>query len=360
MELEFKKDFEAAVEQWGRFWKGKNNRPAVSAILPKPGVATVDKPEYASGAREDFEPVIDKLLQWAETHEFLADAIPFYYLEFAADHFAALLGADLKFSEAKPGGWAVPFVRDLDHAEIRFDRDGYWWRRTVEFAEALRARCDGKLLIASNTLVANLDALAAIYGTEHVLIAMIENPDAVHSALAQIDQAHEHILEALSELLDYPCFGSITRHGMYNAGRVNVPQCDFSCMISPDMFREFVVPYLTREIRRLDSVEYHLDGPGAIKHLEALCEIRELDLVQWVPGAGQGEQRDWTALFDRIDALGKGQLRWGRADTAKHLWQKYRTRKLFFNLQAQSRAEIEDCLAELENITPNKPDAGDA
>ncbi len=139
-----------------------------------------------------------------------------------------MLGADLKFSETEPGGWAVPFVEDLASADIRFDREGEWWKRTVEFAQALRARCDGKLLIASNTLVSNLDALAAIYGPQNLLMAMLDNPDAVHRALAQIDRAHGEILDALAELLDYPRFGSITRHGLYSRGRVNVPQCDFS------------------------------------------------------------------------------------------------------------------------------------
>ena len=358
MELQYKNDFSAPAKQWADFWKGDNTRPSVSAILPKSGVASVEKPGYAFGAREDFGPIIDQLLAWAETHEFLADAIPFYYMEFAADHFAALLGADLQFTETEPGGWAVPFIQDLEHAEIYFDRDGYWWKRTVEFAEALRARCDGKLLIASNTLVANADALAACCGSEKLLVSMAERPDAVHSALMQIDQAHEEILEALSALLDYPRFGSITRHGMYSAGRINVPQCDFSCMISPQMFREFVVPYLAKEMQRLDAVEYHLDGPGAIRHLDALCEIDALDLIQWVPGAGQ-EQKDWSELFDRIDAFGKGQMRGGGSDTIKALWQKYRSRKLFFTLRAESQSEVEDCLAELENITPNKPDARD-
>ncbi len=356
--LEFKKDFRAATEQWARFWKGENTRPVVSAVIPKPGVPSVAKPGYASGAREDFEPIIDQLLAWAETHEFLAEAIPFYYLEFAAEHFAALLGADLRFSETERGGWAVPFVRDLEHADIHFDRDGYWWKRTVEFAEALRARCDGKLLIASNTLGANVDALAAVYGSEELLVAMVENPDAVHSALIEIDQAHADILEALSELLDYPRFGSINRHGMYHSGRINVPQCDFSCMISDRMFREFVVPYLAKEMQRLDAVEYHLDGPDAIRHLDALCEIDALDLIQWVPGAGQ-EGKDWSELFDRIDALGKGQVRGGGSDTIKDLWRKYRSRKLFFTLRAESRSEVEDCLAELEEITHDKPDGRD-
>ena len=113
-------------------------------------------------------------------------------------------------------------------------------------------------------------------------------------------------------------------------------------------------------MRRLDAVEYHLDGPDAIKHLDALCEIDDLDVVQWVPGSGRGELQDWTWLFDRIDDLNKGQIRGGTAAEAKRIWRRHRNRKLFFNLSATSRAEVEDCLAELEDITPNKPDAGDA
>jgi 5-methyltetrahydrofolate--homocysteine methyltransferase len=354
MELEFKRDFEAAAEQWERFWRGENTRSAVSAVLPKPGVTPVQKPGYASGMEGPFESVIEPLLAWAETHDFLAEAIPFYYLEFAADHFAALLGADLVFTPTEPGGWAVPFIKDLGSAEIFFDREGRWWKRTVEFAQALRARCDGKLLISAPTLVANVDALAAMYGSQNLLLAMIDHPDAVHRALAQIDRAHEEILDAFDELLDYSHFGSITRHGMYSRGRASVPQCDFSCMIGQEMFRAFVFPYLRKEMQRLDGVEYHLDGPGAIQHLEALCEIEELDVIQWVAGAGRGEAEDWTWLFDRVDDLGKGQIRGGGPVEARQLWQKYRNRKLFFSLSAPSRDEVEECLADLEEMTKDE------
>jgi hypothetical protein len=350
MKLEYKPDFDAAAAQWTRFWRGEHTRPCVMAVLPKPGVKPVDKPRFAAGATGDFEPVIDQALRWAETHEFLGDAIPFFYLEFAAEHFATLLGADLRFSETEPGGWTVPCLVDLASAEIRFEREGKWWKRTAEFAQAIRSRCDGRLLIACNTLAGNLDALAALCGTEKLLLAMIEDPDSVHRALDQIDRAHAEILDTFSGLLDYDRFGSINRHGFYSSGRINVQQCDFSCMIGPGMFREFAVPYLTREMRRFDAVEYHLDGPGALKHLETLCAIEELEVIQWVPGAGPGEQQDWTALFDRIDSLGKGQWRGGRPAEVKRLWQKYGRRKMVFTLHAQSRAEVEDCLAELEQL----------
>lgn len=141
--------------------RGENRRPLVSAVIPKPGREPAQKPGYASGADGNPRPVIDQLQRWAETHEFLGEAIPFYYLEFAADHFAALLGADLVFRPNEPGAWAVPFVKDLSGAEIRFRPEEKWWRRTVEFAEALRQRCGGALMIASPTLVDDLDAFWA-------------------------------------------------------------------------------------------------------------------------------------------------------------------------------------------------------
>lgn len=360
MTLEFKPDFARAAAHWESFWRDEHTRPPVAAVIPRAGVRPVSPPVYASAAEGDYRPVIDRLLAWAETHEFLAEAIPFFYLEFAANHFAALLGADLVFDDAQPGGWAVPFVSDLRGAELRFQPEGRWWRRTVEFAQALRERCDGKLLIAANTMVGNLDALAAVYGSEPLLLAMVEQPAAVHRALGQIDRAHGEILEALAALLGYDRFGSINRHGLYCRGRVNIPQCDFSCMISPAMFREFALPYLAREFARFDAGEYHLDGPGAIAHLEALCSLEDLDLIQWQPGEGSAQAHDWTSLFARIDALGKGQARFGDSPAqAAAAWRRYRSRKMFFSLRAESRAAVEDCLAALEASAGLKPPPGE-
>ncbi|PIZ31677.1 MAG: hypothetical protein COY42_32255, partial [Armatimonadetes bacterium CG_4_10_14_0_8_um_filter_66_14] len=111
MELEFKPDFEATRQQWTAFWRGDNGRPALAAVLPKPGVEPVAKPPYTAGREGNFGPVIDQLLRWGETQEFLGEAIPFFYLEFAADHFATFLGAGLRFHESGNGnGWAVPCI----------------------------------------------------------------------------------------------------------------------------------------------------------------------------------------------------------------------------------------------------------
>ena len=51
---------------------------------------------------------------------------------------------------------------------------------------------------------------------------------------------------------------------------------------------------------------YHLDGPGALTHLDTLLAINELDAIQWVYGAGNGRASDHIKTYQRIQRAGKG------------------------------------------------------
>ena len=52
---------------------------------------------------------------------------------------------------------------------------------------------------------------------------------------------------------------------------------------------------------------YHLDGPDAIMHVDALMEVEELTALQWTPGAGNpdGGSERWYPMYDRVKAAGK-------------------------------------------------------
>jgi hypothetical protein len=84
-------------------------------------------------------------------------------------------------------------------------------------------------------------------------------------------------------------------------------QCDFSCMIGPEMFKEFVVPPLAEQCARLDYSMYHLDGTQAVHHLDALLAIDSLDAIEWTPQAGLpgGGDPQWYDIYRRIKAAGK-------------------------------------------------------
>jgi 5-methyltetrahydrofolate--homocysteine methyltransferase len=343
MGLAFKADFEATRERWARFWRGESTRPMLHAIQPKSDVVPVSRPRAYDCAFNDLDPIIDQVLGWASTHEFLGDAIPSFMITFAPDHFAALLGADIKRSAEGRTNWVEPCLTSLDDGGITFQRHGRWWERTLECIEKFRERCDGQLIITSTHLQGGLDGLVALYGTQNLLMDMATDPEAVLRALGQIDQALSEVRTALAEAVDVSTWGSLNRFGMHSSGIIDVPQCDVSCMISQEMFHTFELPSLTKEIASTDASIYHLDGPDALHHVESLCAIDGLDMIQWMPGEGYYDD-DWSELNSRIDALGKGQIFQSyyklTAADIERIWETYSSRKLFFHVSPEVLAQI--------------------
>jgi hypothetical protein len=356
MKLDFKPDFERNQQLWNAFWKGKNKRPLISIIVPKEGAIPIRKPEYRDefiGRDGNFQPVIDQYLAWGETHDFVGEAIPFAFVEWGPDTFSSFLGADLIFTpnEKPETSWCIPFVKDWDDTEILFRRDSYWWQLSLAFFKELRAQCGEKLMICPPSLVANLDSLAAIRGAQNLLFDLVECPEKVKKALQSINKVHKEILEEYAKILEFDKYGSISNEGTYCMGRHIRLQCDFSCMIGPEMFKDFVKPCLESETIDTEVTAYHLDGAGAIKHIEALSEIKKLDVINYVIGTGDDETKDWYWLYKKIDDLGKGQIfRINDHEKIKQLWMSLESRKLFFVTTASSKMEAESFIAELEML----------
>lgn len=343
IELEFKPDFEEARQRWAAFWQGESDRPLLHAIAPKAGVEPIPMPRPYAFAFGDVDALADQVVGWASTHDFLADTIPSFMVTLAPDHFAALLGCEIKQPIHGGSNWVEPCAASLEQVDISFKREGHWWRRTVECAEKLRARCDGKLIITSTHFQGGLDCLAAMCGTQETLMALALSPDVVKQALAHVDRAVAEVRRAFAELLDVPKWGSANRFHMYNPGIIDVPECDISCMLSSSMFDEFQMPSLTREINGLDASIYHLDGLDAVPHLESICRIESLDMIQWMPGEGHYDD-DHAPLNARIDALGKGQIfqgyyKFGAADIQR-IWDSFTSRKLFFHVNPEVLTQL--------------------
>jgi 5-methyltetrahydrofolate--homocysteine methyltransferase len=349
-------DFSKVQKLWTNFWKGKNEAPLFSIITPKNGREIPSKPPYLSWFNGNFEETADALAAWYESCEFYGAAVPCFAQSFGADDFAALIGADLSYRPTEDGpedstSWSSPVLNSLEDTDIRFDPKGKWWQRNVEFHDILKKRLGDTVMIATPTLSAGLDALSALYTPGKLLMDLVDAPELVHRALEQINAAYTGITGACAELFEYKKNGSINRHGMYSTGTINVPQCDFSCMISPEYFEEFAAPSLHHEFSFMDGGEYHLDGPDAVKHLERLVKIPGLDIIQWVSGAGSASQKDWTGLYRRILSLGKGLILGCRADQTEDLINKYRSNKLFIQVFGiKSKMEAEDFLYRMEKI----------
>ncbi len=155
------------------------------------------------------------------------------------------------------------------------------------------------------------------------------------------------------DTLECGTWGSMNRFGMYCDEYIDVPQCDFSCMISREMFDEFQLPVLTEEINALKGNIYHFDGPDALQHTESLCSIDNLHMIQWQPGVGHYDT-DWTWLYEKIDSLGTGLVFQGFSGLDRNgkidIWRNFDSKKILFQTWGDDAEHIDEFLEKLEEV----------
>ena len=170
------------------------------------------------------------------------------------------------------------------------------------------ARAQGRYFVACHDLVENLDVLCSLCGPESACMSMIEQPEWVEQKVLEINDvwfaAYQRIYDIIRDEQGGSTFGAFY---LWGPGKVAKLQCDCSAMISPQMYRRFVVPALTAQCEWLDNSLYHLDGTQAMRHLDALLEIEALDAIEWTPQAGieGGGHPRWYDLYRRILDAGK-------------------------------------------------------
>jgi 5-methyltetrahydrofolate--homocysteine methyltransferase len=237
---------------------------------------------------------------------FGGEAFPYFDTQIGPGSLGTFIGARPGFAETTV--WYDPCIEAPDSCgPIRFDPKGNrWWDVHLALIEEGLRRSQGRYLVGMPDLIENIDTLAAMRDSQPLLLDLIERPDWVKARLAEINRAYFAAFEGIHEKIKEDDGGNaFSSFRIWGPGKTAKVQCDFSCMISPEMFREFVVPSLAEQCRWLDYSMYHLDGTTAMQHLDALLEIEALDAIQWTPQDARGGSPEWYDLYKRIKAGGK-------------------------------------------------------
>lgn len=205
--------------------------------------------------------------------------------------------------------WYKPCISDPDSTPpLRFDPRNRWWRMTDEQLRALTAQAAGKYLIGCPDLVENIDVLASLRDAQALLLDMLERPAWVEQKLWEINAAWFEAYQRIYDIIKFSdgssCFEAFN---IWGSGKTAKLQCDASAMFSPAMFKQFVVPALTRQCEWLDHSLFHLDGHQCLCHLDHLLAIPALDAIEWTPDpqVPPGGSPHWYDLYRRILAAGK-------------------------------------------------------
>jgi hypothetical protein len=165
----------------------------------------------------------------------------------------------------------------------------------------------GKFLVGLTDLHPGGDLAASLRDPQQLCLDVVMEPERVHQLMDQLRPTFYTWYELQYDILrEAGQRITISWLPLYTVGRYYIPSCDFSCMVSEAMFREFFLPEIVEEIEWLDRSIYHLDGPGALRLLDLFLEIEKLGAIQWVWGAGQEPASRWMDVFKRIQAAGKG------------------------------------------------------
>lgn len=238
---------------------------------------------------------------------FGGEAFPFYDTHLGPGNLATFLGAEPEF--ALDTVWYHPCISDPEtHPPLRFDPRNPWFLRQKAILEEGVRLSQGRFHVAMPDLVENIDILSALRDPQHFLLDLIERPEFVQERVAEINQVYFEVFTQFFEIVRDPWGGNVfSAFCIWGPGKTAKVQCDAAAMISPRMFRRFVVPALAEQCAWLDYSLYHLDGTQAIPHLDALLEIEALDAIEWTPQVSlpQGGDPMWYDLYRRILAAGK-------------------------------------------------------
>ncbi|MDP6449855.1 MAG: hypothetical protein QF773_03485 [Lentisphaeria bacterium] len=310
--LFFKDDWPACRRMFTAWWHGElADRWALGVLAPRPCPPPAAAPAAAPrNERQRWLDIAGNLARGEAIFErqfYGGTWHPYLTADLGPCPLAVLLGATPNFTPDTV--WYEPIPADPTGIELRFDANNEYWQWMVTALHEYRQAASGRFSLAIPALVEGLDILAELFGTQNLLTYLVDCPQEIHRLLDELDEIYFEVYDQLYELV---CDGtgghSMSHFSVWAPGRAAVVQCDFSCMISGDMFAEFVVPHLERQCARLDYSLYHLDGPNAVRHLEHLVTVPDLTAIEWTPGAGNPYAADpvwWDPVWQPIYAAGK-------------------------------------------------------
>ena len=290
-------------------------------------------------------------LDWYVAHSSLkADILPVANTQLGPGSLAAILGG--VFHGGEDTIWIHPNPDFTD--EIVFNPEHPNWILHKELLKACKAKANGHYFVGMPDLMEGLDVLAALKGTDRVLLDTVMQPEILEQQMQQINDIYFKVFDELYDIIREGDEMAFCYFSSWAPGKMSKLQSDISTMISQDDYRRFVQPFIREQCQKIDYTLYHLDGVGAMHHLPALLEIEELNAIQWTPGVGepQGGSPKWDDLYKKILAGGKSVMAcWVTLDELKPLLDHIGADGVHLEMDFHNEKEVEQAMRIVEEYT---------
>lgn len=294
------------VEDFEKWWNHESKRPLIQLTLSKK-----DKQPCASrGELLDMlynydisaETVAKEYRKSFENNIYLGDALPVFYMR-STGVLGAMLGQTYNIDTHHGTIWFEEMKgKELEDIHPILEDDNSLFVRGLDLIKAFQEEFGNDIAIGIPNLGGMMDIVESMRGANNSLIDLYDDPEEVIRLNDDIYNAFEKAYLDNTKAIDkekvlgYSGWITILSQKPYF-----ISQCDFCCMIGKKHFDEFIFDTLKKEANLVERAFYHLDGPGAVKHLDRIIEAG-FDGIQWVNGAGSKPKHDscWDEIYKKI------------------------------------------------------------
>ena len=294
-------------ERFEAFWDRKNtDRCCLAISVTKSGGQAVypDRPFTWEQWYTDRQLIHEKMMNQCTQVDYLYESINARLLDLGTAGHCRFFGARPHYGDGTI--WFSPVLQEPNAGLLKFDNEEF--QRQKQFTADLAKQAGDNYFIGMNDHCGIIDALAHLRGTENLLMDMVDEPEFVHAARDKITKVWIDTQKDFFEIIKDNNQGGSSHAWMHlwSPRRHLQLQCDYSCMISPAMFREFVMPELEETSAAFEHISYHLDGIEQLRHLDMILSVPGISNIQWTRVAGQPKTSANIEALIKIQKSGKG------------------------------------------------------
>jgi len=350
----YKEDWGKAQERFSAFWQGEIiDRCCLAVKAPRNGRYPVpaEPPESPAELRKwwlDAEDNLKRMLAQFERTYYGGEAYPATTMDLGASIMSGFYGSPVELR--KETVWYHACVEDWAAYPLEFDPEtNLYYQAVIDATRFYAQESQERFMVSLPELGSVMDDLSLMRGMQSLLFDMLDSPEVVSRAADRMAGTWARVHNELYRLALPANHAGCCIEWMqtWAPGPHFQMSCDFSAILSPKLFQQFIAPEIQEYLKVNDYSVYHWDGPDALKHLDSLLAMQEIDAIQWTPGDGSPPYSypEWIPYYRRIQAAGKKLiLPYVKIDEVESLLSQLSSRGLFIATTAASQEEASELL----------------
>lgn len=356
--MEFKPDWDIVRERFKAFWENRIvDRCCIAVTAPRKNsdwstyrnqydIERLDDSD-AEGMRKWWCDPRENLLRQEEVFRntfYGGEALPIAFTNWGAMAMCAFYGCEPHFN--KKSVWYPPVIHDWKSWKWEFDPlKNPYWKSTVDITKGFAEAGKDRFFVGLPELGSAGDLLSLMRGMDVLCMDLYDEPEQVKAAIRFLTDSFLSLQDQLFDivspvgqgggLLPWMSLWMPGRHG-------NQLACDFSSVLSKDMFREFFREELVLESQWTSFATYHLDGPACLgHHLDTILGIDTIRAIEWTPGASSPPTSypDYLSFYHRVQDSGKKLILLAEPEEVGSLLENLSPNGLFIKCQAKDEEE---------------------